>query len=113
MTFHGPAQYAHQQLSRAIDTLATSPGDIRSRLLLAHESFHTLTPEHFPEQLRKDFEWIMNQLTKRGPYINYKGEVQKGSVQFSLEHMRNSTGTKIAEKLIELHYAIENYVNPK
>ena len=113
MTFHGPAQYANQLLSRTVDTLATAPGDIRSRLLLAFEAFHPLTPAHFPEPLRKDFEWVMKQLTKHEPYVNYEGDVKKGSVQVSLEHMRNSTGVKIAEKLLQLHYAIEAYVNPK
>ncbi len=113
MTFHGPAQYAHQLLSRTVDTLATGPGDVRSRLLDAFAVFHPLTPDHFPEPLRKDFEWIMKQLTKRGPYINSDGEVQKGSVQVTLQHMRNSTGIKIAEKLLQLHYAIDSHVNPK
>ncbi|MES2237523.1 MAG: hypothetical protein V4500_07205 [Pseudomonadota bacterium] len=55
----------------------------------------------------------MKQLTKRGPYINSDGEVQKGSVQVTLQHMRNSTGIKIAEKLLQLHYAIDSHVNPK
>ena len=113
MKFHGPAQYADQLLSRAVDTLATSPGDVRSRLLQAYETFHPLTPEHFPVPLRKDYEWVMKQLTKREPHIDYKGRIQKGSVEVSLQHMRNSTGVKIAEKLLQLHYAIERYVNPR
>lgn len=113
MAFHGPAQYAHQLLARTVDILATAPGDVRSRLLQAYSTFHPLTPEHFPEPLRKDFEWVMKQLTKREPHFNYEGRVQKGSVQVSLEHMHNSTGVKIAEKLLQLHYAIDAYVNPR
>jgi hypothetical protein len=111
--FHGPAQYAHQLLSRTVDILAIAPGDVRSRLLEAHAVFHPLTPKHFPEPLRSDYEWVMKQLTKREPLLNHKGEVWKGSVQVSLEHMRNSTGVKIAEKLLQLHYAIEEYVNAR
>ena len=113
MAFHGPAQYADQLLSQTVVTLATAPGDVRSRLWQAYSTFHPLTPEHFPEHLRKDFEWVMNQLTKRQPYINYEGRVQEGSVEVSLKHMRNSTGTKIAEKLVQLQYAIDRYVNPR
>ena len=86
---------------------------MRSRLLEAYSVFHPLTPEHFPEPLHKDFEWVMKQLTKREPYINSEGEIQKGSVQASLQHMRNSTGVKIAKKLLQLHYAIDSYVNPR
>lgn len=113
MTFHGPAQYAHQLLSQTVDTLATGAGDVRSRLWEAYSVFHPLTPKHFPEPLRKDFEWVMKQLTKREPYINSEGEIQKGSVQVSLQHMRNSTGIKIAKKLLQLHYAIDSHVNPR
>ena len=113
MTFHGPAQYAHQLLSRTVDTLATAPGDVRSRLLQAYSTFHPLTPEHFPEPLRKDFEWVMKQLTNREPFLNYKGSIERGKVEVSLKHMRNSTGVKIAEKLLQLHYAIDEYVNSK
>jgi hypothetical protein len=113
MALHGPAQYAHQLLSRAVDTLATAPGDVRSRLLQAYSAFHPLTPEHFPEPLRKDFEWVIKQLTKREPFRNHEGQIQKSSVQVSLQHMRNSTGVKIAEKLLHLHYAIDRHVNPR
>lgn len=113
MTFHGPARYADQLLSQTLDTLATSPGDVRSRLLAAYSIFHPLTSEHFPESLRSDFDWVIKQLTKREPYINSEGEVKKGSVQVSLEHMRNSTGVKIATKLLKLRYAIDYYVNPR
>lgn len=112
MTFYGPTQYAHQLLSQAVDILATGAGDVRSRLLEAYSVFHPLTPEHFPESLRKDFEWVMKQLTKHGAYINTEGEIKKGAVQVSLQHMHNSTGVKIAKKLLQLHYDIDCYVNP-
>jgi hypothetical protein len=111
--FHCPARYAHQLLFQTVDSLATGPGDVRARLLIAYEIFHPLTPEHFPEHLRKDFEWVDAQLTKNEPRLNYQGLVQKGSVQVSLERMRNSSGVKIAETLLRLHYAIDAYVNPR
>lgn len=113
MTFHGPTQYAHQLLSQTVDLLATGAGDVRSRLLEAYSVFNPLTPEHFPEPLRKDFEWVMKKLAKCGPYINTEGEIIKGAVQVSLEQMRNSTGVKIAKKLLQLHYDIDRYVNIK
>ena len=113
MTFHGPSQYAYQLLSRTVDTLATAPDDVRSRILQAYSTFHPLTPEHIPDSLRKDYEWIVIQLTKREPQIDYQGRVQKGSVEVTLQHMRNSTGVKIAEKLLQLYYAIDRYVNPR
>lgn len=101
MAFHGPAQHVHQLLLSVVYTLATEPGDVRSRLLLASKVFFALTPEHFPEHLREDFEWAKEQLTKRS------------SVQATLKCMRNSTGAKIAQKLVALHYKIDEYVNPR
>lgn len=110
MKRHGPAWYAHQLLSQTVDSLAVGPGDVRSRLLNAYQIFHPLTPEHLPEHLRDDFKWVMNQLTSRDPRTNSVGDVFKSNVQVSLEHMKNSTGAKIAERLLRLHYAIESYV---
>ena len=112
MEFHGPARYAHQLLCQTIDILATGPGDVRARLMVSYEVFHPLTPEHFPEQMRSDFEWVISRLTKHEPRLNYQGLVQKSSVQVSLERMNNSTGVKIAQRLLRLHYAIDAYVNP-
>ena len=113
MTIHGPSNYANQQLSKTIYTLATSPGDVRLRILQAYKSFHTLTSDHFPEELRKDFEWVMKQLEKQAPVIDYDGRIQKSKAQVSLERMRNSTGVKIAEKLFKLHQDIEFHLNQK
>ena len=113
MEFHGPARYAHQLLFQTIDSLATGPGDVRARLLVAYETFHPLTPAHFPVHLREDFEWVIAHLTKNEPRLNCEGFVQKSSVQVSLKRMRNSTGVKIAETLLRLHYAIDAYVNPR
>ena len=111
MTFHGPARYAHRLLIMTVDTLATAPGDVRSRLWEAYQAFNPLTPEHFPEPLRKDFEWVMKQLTRYESYADNEEVIQKGLVQVSLKHMRNSTGVKIAQRLLKLHYAIDEYVN--
>ena len=113
MAIHGPAKYAHQLLSSAIDTLATGPGDVRSRILEAYLTIHPLTPEHFPAPLREEYAWVLRQITRHGPQIDYMGRIRKGAVEVSLAHMRNSTGVKIAQKLLALHYAIDSHVNPR
>jgi hypothetical protein len=113
MTFHGPAVYASEQLLKVINILATDPGDVRSRLLAAHESFHPLTPDHFPEHLREDFSWVMAQLTTQQPQLDHEGNVRKGRVQVSLGRIRNSTGAKIAQRLLALHYAVDAYVDSR
>ncbi|BCB26999.1 hypothetical protein SKTS_18850 [Sulfurimicrobium lacus] len=95
--------YADEKLSRAVRLLAVLPGDVRSRLLNAFMEFHPLTEADFPPKLRKHYRWVMKQLTKRGPMLDYKGEVYRGSVEHTLSHIRNSTGAKIAERLVMLH----------
>jgi hypothetical protein len=108
--FHGPANYANQQLSLAIRILAVGAGDIRQRLVQAYYQFHPLTPQHFPEHLREDFAWVMSQLTRYAPEIDFEGKVQKGAVEKTCQMIRRSTGVKIAERLLFLHDAVDEYV---
>lgn len=112
-TMHGPAIYANQLLARTIDTLATAPGDVRSRILAAYKAFNPLRADHFPVELRSEWEWIEKQLTKHPPQLDHRGEIRKCSVEVSLRHMKNMTGVKIAEKLLRLHHAVDAHVNPR
>jgi hypothetical protein len=82
--------------------LATGKGDVRGRLLGAFNSIHTLNDEDFPEEFRKDWAWIMNQLTKAGPILDNNGKVWRGSAENTLSKIRNATGTKIANKIFEI-----------
>ena len=93
-------QYAREKLEAALRTLATGAGDVRSRLQEAYEVFHPLRRDHLPDELKQDHDWIMTQLTKHKPSRNYRGDVVKGSVEVSLGRMRNSTGVKIAKRLL-------------
>lgn len=111
--FHGPSVYADQVLSRAVRILAVGSGDVRSRLLTAYSDFHPLTPLHFPEVLRQDFEWINQQLTRRGPKLGHDGEVKMGSVEWTLRNIRRTTGVKIAQRLVFLQEAVERYVHSR
>src|SRR5688572_8214537 len=95
--------YANEKLSNSMRILAESPGDVRSRLLKAFMQFHPLKEEDFPPKLRRHYRWITKQLTKRGPVYNHRGEVWIGSVENTLRHVRNSTGSRIAERLLRLH----------
>ena len=95
--------YADEKLSKAIRLLAVLPGDVRSRLLVAFNEFHPLKEDDFPPKLQKHYRWVIKQLTKRGPMLNHKGEAYRGSVENTLSHIRNSTGAKIADRLLMLH----------
>jgi hypothetical protein len=95
--------YADEKLSNAIRLLAVHPGDVRSRLLVAFMEFHPLNEHDFPPTLQKHYRWVMKQLTKRGPLLDDKGDIYCGSVEHTLRRIRNSTGAKIAERLLLLH----------
>ena len=107
MGTHGPSFYAHEKLLQALESLATGPGDVRDRLLAAYQSFHSLTPAHFPPHLRRDISWVLNQLTKREPIYDYKGRLDRGAVEETLRHIKNATGAKIATSLYRLYHALD------
>jgi len=98
--------YTVEKLRGAIDCLATHPGDVRERLTCAHLGFHTLTENDFPPELQADWRWVMQELTKYGPLLNHKHEVWFGSVENTMKKVRKATGSKIAKKIYELHWAV-------
>jgi hypothetical protein len=107
MNTHGPSVYAHEKLLAALESLVTGPGDVRARLLAAYQTFHPLTQAHFPPQLRKDFGWVLKQLKKRDPVYDYKGRLDRGSVEETLRHIKNATGVKIATRIYRLYHALD------
>jgi hypothetical protein len=102
--------YANEKLSRAIYLLAVLPGDVRSRLLHAFMEFHPLKEVDFPPRLQKHYRWVVKQLTKHGPIMDSEGKVHRGAAENTLRHMRNSTGAKIAERLVMLHESVEEAI---
>ena len=106
MVQHNQHTYAIEKLTNALRCLATLPGDVRTRLTVAHQCFHTLQELDFPSHLHKDWRWITQQLTRYGPVLDDKGEVRQGSVQHTMRRIRNSTGCKIANKIYEIYWAI-------
>lgn len=99
--------YAHEKLTLTIHSLATGAGDVRQRLASAFTIFHTLKKEDFPVELQSDWEWVHNELTKFGPIYNEKGEPIIGSVQNTCNKIKNSTGVKIAEKILEIYIYLD------
>ena len=51
----GGVDYANEKFVSAVYGLATGPGDVRSRLLIAHLSFHPVRESDLPEHLRADY----------------------------------------------------------
>lgn len=98
--------YPSEKLYQAMHTLATGKGDVRSRLLCAFMGFHTLNEGAFPPEFREDWKWVMEQMTKYGPLIDHKGEVWRGSVENTMNRIKNTTGEKIAEKIFNISWEL-------
>lgn len=97
-----------EKLYVGVQTLAVGPGDVRSRLLGAFMSFHTLRVEDFPLELQRDWKWVMMKVTRFGPIYDHKGNVRKGSVEHTMERIHNSTGAKIARRIFDLNWKMHN-----
>ncbi|MEE9271546.1 MAG: hypothetical protein V3V49_14950 [Candidatus Krumholzibacteria bacterium] len=88
-------------------------GDIRSRLSeAASTALAPVTPDYFPEELRQDFEWIMQKLTKHKPVrAIISNKLILGSIEMSTRAIKNKTGVKIAHRLVSLTERLKQIVD--
>ena len=98
--------YAYEKFSDALRSLAVGPGDVRQRLHSAYLNFHPVRKKHLPEQLQNDYQWILNQLTRFGPVVGRDGKVLCSAIEETLNHIRNSTGSKIAERILHIYHEL-------
>jgi hypothetical protein len=96
--------YASLRLCEAVRHLATNPGDVRARLWAATEDLWLVSPQELPAELRTDFQWVQEMMTKYEPQLSHEG-----TIRATLRRMRNNTGVKIAEKIFEIHRSLERY----
>lgn len=98
--------YAVEKLTDALECLATLPGDVRERLLVAYECIVPLEEIDLPAYLHKDWQWVFQQLTRYGPVFDHKGVLREGSVQHTLRRIKNSTGSKIAQRIYQIYWSV-------
>ena len=98
--------YAYEKFRSALCSLATGPSDVRARLRSAYRHFHPVRKKHLPEHLQKDYKWVLDQLTRFGPAIGRDGKVIRGSVEETLRRIHNSTGVKIAERVLYIYHEL-------
>ncbi len=102
--------YALSKLSNAVYYLAIGEGDVRDRLKTAYEEFHPVSEDDFPPTLRADWRWIKGQLIRMGPVRRQDGSIRMGALDNTLSRIRNSTGAKIAKRIIKLQYDLEDHL---
>jgi hypothetical protein len=95
-------RYAAEKLSGLSRSLAVAPGDARDRLINSFWSFHVIRPDDLPEPLRTHLAWVYEEITKR------PGRHQReGSVEATVRAMRNTTASRIIERLLDIGDALE------
>jgi hypothetical protein len=93
--------YASGLFSTAVYLLAVGPGDIRSRLEEAFNEIIPIQASLLPDGIRKDYQWICDQLTKKEPRFNGDDRLSA-----TLYRMHKSTKVKIAKRIYELNRRI-------
>jgi hypothetical protein len=89
--------YALGKLAEAVRVLATAPGDVRKRLYDVYGLLIPIRPDDLPPVLRQDFAWVDEMLTKKQSRAPWQGDLLA-----TLRSMRNSTGSKIAERIVHI-----------
>ncbi len=85
----------------AVQSLATGPGDVRSRLENAFLSIVVFQENDLPKEIQKDFSWVVKSLTKKeSRYLN------EGSLHSTLAQIKNVTGSKIAKRIFAMYKTI-------
>ncbi len=91
--------YGRVQLTQAVNALAVGPGNVRFRLLSAFYYLAQVNGTRLPKDIRTDFQWVMSMLTRRQP--RFQGPVvYESKVEASLASMRDTTGAKIAKRIV-------------
>jgi len=96
-------RYAYEKFSSALGSLAIGPGDVRGRLWAAYLHFHPVREKHLPDDLHEDYQWVLQQLTRYGPARGRDGKIILDSIQETLRRIRNSTGSRIAERILRIY----------
>jgi hypothetical protein len=89
--------YAYTKFSEAVSELTVGEGDVRSRLYDAYLFLCRVALSDLPEELRNDFKWICDQLTKYEPFYD-----RQSRLQATLLRIKNRTGAKIARRIVAL-----------
>jgi len=91
-----------EKLSDVERRLAVGKGDVRERLRSAYKKLRMLREEECPPEMRRDFRWVMQQLTRYGPERDPDGTPFRSGIDHTMSRIRNSTGSRIAERIYKL-----------
>jgi hypothetical protein len=94
----GDPLYALEKFAVAVHTLATGPGDVRSRLHDAFLAFHPVGEADLPADLREDYRLVRERLSRHDARHR-----REGRLAGTLGRMQNRTGVTLAERIVYIH----------
>jgi hypothetical protein len=93
----GLLRYANEKLGKAVQVLATNPGDVKVRLQFAAEHLARVPTTALPARPRAEFESIWRELTRR-PGLS--------PVSATLRRMRLAAACKLAARIVALRSSV-------
>ena len=99
--------YAKSELREAVKILATGEKDVRKRLC-SIAGIIKLNDNNFPTELRMEWKWILENLTKKEPEYLKNDKMLFSSIENTMRNMKNRSGSVIAEKIVNLYFKLQN-----
>lgn len=100
--------YAAEKLGAAVTVLATHPEEVRRRLYWAFEHLALVPDRSLPVHLQDLYREIILALTRMEP-----PEPGLSRVNWNLHRMRKATGSKIAERILQLDSELESLLQSR
>jgi hypothetical protein len=101
--------YALEKFNLAIYDLTVGEDDVKWRLQRAFRHLNAVSERDFPEELKDDWQSIINRLTKRES--DWKGtQFDEGSFKATMFRMHKKTAAKIVVDIVELQDRLDGYV---
>lgn len=92
-----PYGYTVGKLTDALRILATGKGDVRERVANAYLAcIYLKASDDFPEELRSEWKWIEDQVTKYG------------AAEDTMRRRRRATAVKIAQRMWRLYWSMSD-----
>ena len=97
------AESVKERVYLSVKELCIGREDVRSRLQISVNILMALNADEFPEELREDFIWVIEQSTKcKSDTPEYRSDLET-----TMRKIKNSTGKKIAERVFKMYSRIQ------
>ena len=93
-----------ERVYMAVKELCIGGSDVRGRLVISVNILMALSPDEFPDEIKEDFNWVIQESTK------YKSNIPEyqSDLEVTMKKIRNSTGEKIADRIFTIYSRIQS-----